>query len=233
MKLKYETLERLLVQRPVDRISFIADSCANKVVLDIGCFDETALIKRETRYWLHGRIAAKAKRVIGVDNSTKIPSEGIATGENSKIYRGDGIHIDATVTDKFAFELLVAGEFIEHIENPLEFLRSIKDKFAGCELIISTPNGVSFANTLLGFINREVQHHDHLHNFTYKILNTLCVRSAMTGWEIIPYRFYATEMILGSTGAKRTFVVVVERFIRAVEYLFPLLSFGYIVKIKI
>ena len=32
----------------------------NKVVLDIGCFDETALGKRGTPHWLHGRILAKA-----------------------------------------------------------------------------------------------------------------------------------------------------------------------------
>lgn len=231
--LKYETLEKLQVQRPVDRLDFISENCTNKTVLDIGCFDETALVKRETQYRLHGRLAKKAKRVVGVDNSVKIPQEGINTGTNATIYRGDGVHIDESLIGQIEFDLIVAGEFIEHIENPLDFLRSMKEKYAGCELIISTPNGVSFANTVLGLIKREVQHHDHLHNFTYKILNTLCIRSGITSWDIIPYRFYATEMILNSTGAKRALVVLVERAIRLVEYLFPLLSFGYIVRIRV
>lgn len=233
MNLKYETLEKLPVRRPVDRLDFIADSCVGKVVLDIGCFDETALVKRETQYWLHGRLAAKAKLVVGVDNSNKIPPEGLSTAANAKIYRGDGVHVDESLSGRNDYEVIVAGEFIEHIENPLEFFREMKTRFPGRELIISTPNGVSFANTLLGVTGREVQHHDHLHNFTFKILNTLCLRTGFKSWEIIPYRFYATEMILNSSGVKRVFVTLVERSIRLVERFFPLLSFGYILHISL
>lgn len=233
MNLKYETLEKLTLSRPVDRLDFIAESCDGKIVLDIGCFDETALIKRETRHWLHGRLAAKAKLVIGIDNSSKIPSEGLRTAENAVIYRSDGVRIDESLTGRNNYDVIVAGEFIEHIENPLEFFHEIKARFPNCELIISTPNGVSFANTLLGLIGREVQHHDHLHNFTFKVLNTLCLRSGFKNWEIIPYRFYATEMILSSGGVKRFFVTLVERLIKLVEQMFPLLSFGYIVRITL
>lgn len=233
MNLKYETLEKLTVPQPVDRLDFIAECCVGKVILDIGCFDETALVKRETKHWLHGRLAAKAKLVVGVDNSSKIPPNGLRTCDNARIYRGDGVHVDELLTGCHDYDVIVAGEFIEHIESPLEFFREMKTKFAGRELIISTPNGVSFANTLLGFIGREVQHHDHLHSFTFKILNTLCLRAEFKNWEIIPYRFYATEMILNSTGAKRVIVSFVERSIKIVEQLFPLLSFGYILRIEL
>lgn len=233
MTLKYETLERLPVQQPVDRLDFIAAQCNGKIVLDIGCFDETALVKRDTKHWLHGRIGAKAKLVVGVDNSSKIPSEGLRTGENSMIFRGDGVHVDLSLAGGNDFDVIVAGEFIEHIENPLEFFREMKIRFDGHQLIVSTPNGVAFANTLLGCIGREVQHHDHLHNFTYKILNTLCVRSEFKSWEIIPYRFYATEMLLASSGVKRVLVSMVERSIRLVEWAFPLLSFGYVLRIRL
>ena len=57
--LTYETLEKLNICRPVDRIGFIANLCRDKRVLDVGCFDETALIKRDTEHWLHGRISAR------------------------------------------------------------------------------------------------------------------------------------------------------------------------------
>lgn len=233
MDLKYETLEKLIVPRPVDRLDFISSCCTGKVVLDIGCFDETALVKRETRHWLHGRLAATAKLVVGVDNSSKIPPEGLRTAANAVIYHGDGVHVNESQTGCNDYDVIVAGEFIEHIENPLEFFRDMKTRFDGRELIISTPNGVTFANTLLGLIRREVQHHDHLHNFSFKILNTLCRRSGFKSWEIIPYRFYATEMILNSSGAKRVFVSLVERSIKLVERLFPLLSFGYILRITL
>ena len=233
VNLSYQTLERLSVRRPVDRLSWLAQSCAGKVVLDIGCYDETALAKQDTDHWLHGRLAKTAKRVVGVDSSSKIPLGGLRTASNASIHRGDGVHVDASVMGGDRFDVVVAGEFIEHIESPLDFLRDIKARMPSAQLLISTPNGVCFANTLLGLIRREVQHPDHLQNFTFKILNTLCVRAEFKEWEILPYRFYATEMILSSTGIKRALVIGVEQVIRVVEWFFPLLSFGYIIKVKI
>ena len=233
IEIGYETLAKLPVPRPVDRLAYIASMCANRVVLDVGCFDETAVSKRDTEHWLHGRIRAKAKRVVGVDSSSQIPSEGIRTGENSIIHHGDGVNIDSRTLESDIFEVIVAGEFIEHIENPLQFFKNMKESFPGQTLVISTPNGACFANTLLGSIGREVQHPDHLHNFSFKILNTMCLRAGFDEWEIIPYRFYATEMILNSRGIRKNFIVVVESCIRFVERLFPLLSFGYVVRAKL
>ena len=233
IKINYETLAKMPVTQPVDRLSYIANLCSNKVVLDIGCFDETAIGKRDTEYWLHGRIRSLAIRVVGVDSSNQIPIKGIRTGANAVIYRGDGVEIDTGIANCDNFQIVVAGEFIEHIENPLRFFRNMMTSFPGRDLVISTPNGACFANALLGSIGREVQHPDHLHNFSYKILNTLCMRAGFKDWEIVPYRFYATEMILASHGMRRAFVIFVERCIRVVERFFPLLSFGYIVRAKL
>jgi len=231
--LTYESLERLRVRRPVDRVDFITALCRSKQVLDIGCYDETALIKRETKHWLHGRIAVVARSVIGIDSSEQIPPEGVVTGSNSTIIRGDGVNPFSETLHDQEIDLVVAGEFIEHIEGPLRFFCNMKHRFPGRELVISTPNGTSFANTVLGTIGREVQHRDHLQVFTFKILNTLCLRAGFKDWEIIPYRFYATEMILQSRGLKRVLVRVVEGAIRLIERLFPLLSFGYVVRARL
>jgi len=231
-KLTYESLERLTVNRPVDRLAFIAERCRGKRVLDLGCLDETALVKRDTEHWLHGRLSGIAAEVIGIDMSDGVPPEGLVTGPTSKIYRGDATDPKIPVTDD-SIEVIVAGEFIEHINAPLEFFQKLKQRFPGKELLISTPNGVSFANTLLGTIGREAQHPDHVQVFTYKILNTLASRASFERWEIIPYRFYATEMIMNSIGAKRIIAVLAERFIRLVESLFPLLSFGYVVRARL
>lgn len=100
-------------------------------------------------------------------------------------------------------------------------------------LIISMPNRYSFANMAPGMIRREVQHPDHLHTFTFKTLNTLCVRANFKSWEIVPYRLFATEMIMNTNGPKQALVRCVEVMIRIVEKVFPPLSFSYIVKIEI
>jgi 2-polyprenyl-3-methyl-5-hydroxy-6-metoxy-1,4-benzoquinol methylase len=232
-ELKYETLERIDVSRPVDRLAYIVGLCRGKRVLDIGCLDETALIKRDTEHWLHGRIAEVAASVVGIDASAQIPNDGITTGPASVIYRGDGTNPSPVYVRYSDIDIIVAGEFIEHIERPIEFVRTMQQRFPGRELIISTPNGCSLANGLLGTIAREAQHHDHVHIFTYKILNTLCLRAGVPDWEIVPYRFYATEMLLNTRGAKRSVVRAVQSAIRLSEYLFPLLSFGYVVRVRL
>ena len=231
--LTYESLEKLRVRRPVDRLGYIAEACSGRFVLDVGCYDETALEKRGTEHWLHGRILERARRVVGIDISEKIPEEGVASGAHGLILRRDAASLDLSGIPVEEIDVLVAGEFIEHIENPLAFMRAAKRQLDGREMVLSTPNGACFANTLMGSIGREVQHPDHLHNFTYKTLNTVCLRAGFRSWEIIPYRFYATEMILASKGPKKLFVRFVQSCIRVVERCFPLLSFGYIIRIKV
>lgn len=229
-KLEYKTLERIAVARPVDRIAFIAARCRGKRVLDIGCLDETALTKRGTSEWLHARIAEGAISVVGIDLSDHLTEEGLVTAPNARILKGDGTRPQVPAED---IDIIVAGEFIEHLENPSDFLREMRSRYAGYELIISTPNGTSFANGLLGTFGREAQHHDHLLTSTYKTLNTLCHKAGVHDWDIIPYRFYATEMLLQSRGAFRAFVQVTEAGIRVAERIAPLRSFGYIVRITL
>ena len=231
--LRYETLERLRVPRPVDRIATIAEACRGRHVLDIGCLDETALAKRDTAHWLHGRIAQVAASVVGIDASAAIPDAGITTGPHAIIHRGDGLNPAAPGLDDARVEVITAGEFIEHIEAPLAFFATLKRRYPGRELICSTPNGLAFANSLLALIGAEAQHPDHIHLFTYKVLNTLCLRAGFADYTITPYRFYATEMLLASGPAKRLLVRGVELAVRGVERLFPLLSFGYIVRIRL
>jgi 2-polyprenyl-3-methyl-5-hydroxy-6-metoxy-1,4-benzoquinol methylase len=232
-KLSYETLEHLRVARPVDRLSFVAEQCRGKRVLDIGCLDETALKKRDTEHWLHRRIAAVAQNVLGIDSSDQLPPEGIVTGPNSRIIKGDGLNPDSGHVNAGAIDIIVAGEFIEHLECPLAFLRTMKERFGGRKLLISTPNGVSFANGLLATIGREAQHPDHLLTSTYKTLNSLCARAGVSDWRILPYRFYATEMLLDSAGLKKVAVRLVEKVVRMVEFAFPLRSFGYVIDITL
>ena len=99
--------------------------------------------------------------------------------------------------------------------------------------MIARRSRVSFANGLLATIGREAQHPDHLLSSTYKTLNTLCLRAGVSDWRILPYRFYATEMLLDSAGAKKTAVRVAEKVVRMVEYVFPLRGFGYVVEITL
>jgi trans-aconitate methyltransferase len=228
--LRYVPLERLDVRRPVRRSRYIAEHCRDKVVLDLGCRDETALMKCDTPHWLHGEIAKAATRVIGVDNSKDVPAEGLVSAPNAKILRGDVNCLQEVVHDT-DIQVLVAGELLEHLPEPLAFLRQLQRLYAGRQLLLTTPNATSLANVILAASKRESNHHDHLQIFSIKTLNTLCLRAGFQEWEILPYHVYFTEMILASKGPRRLFVQAAEHMVNWTETAFPMLSGGLILHV--
>jgi 2-polyprenyl-3-methyl-5-hydroxy-6-metoxy-1,4-benzoquinol methylase len=236
-RLRYTPLEPISVGRPVDRIKYIAAACAGRRVLDLGAMDETAWqSKRGRGNWLHEEIARVARHVDGIDSSDVIPADGLATARNALIRRGDITELDRLIAESGAVpDVVVAGELIEHLENPLQFLRRVAEtsELAGCTLIISTPNATALHNILIGLARRESTHHDHLCILSYKTLMTLCRRAGFSQWEIIPYSSRFTEMQERHSGLSRLAVRAVERIINCVEWLFPLLSFGYIVQVRL
>lgn len=231
--MKYIPLEKLTVGRPVDRLEYVSQLCKNKKVLDIGCYDETALkAKENTEYWLHGLILKEAKSAVGIDSSDLIKGE-IKTGENSLILRLDLFDLDEKFVKKYPVDIIIAGELIEHIENVQTFIKELKNLYPNRKLILTTPNATSITNVLLAFSKRESNHQDHLHMFSFKTLNTVCLRSNIKKYTIRPYHVSYGEMYLNSKGIKRIIVKIIEKGINLVEYIFPMLSGGYIVEIQL
>jgi len=233
MKLKYTPLEKITINRPVNRLKYVSNLCEGKRVLDIGCYDETAIdSKKETNYWLHGLISEKAKMVIGIDSSDLIKNE-IKTGDNSKIIKLDLNDIDSDFVKKYPIDIIVAGELIEHIENVQHFIKNLAHLYPGCKLVLTTPNSTSLTNTLLALINRESNHKDHLHIFSYKTLNTVCLKAGIQEFTIKPSKVSYGEMFLRSNKFMRIIVKTVEKLVNTIEFLFPMVSGGYIVEINL
>lgn len=235
--LRYTPLERVAVKRPVDRIRFITRICAQRRVLDLGAMDETAWqAKRGRGTWLHEEISRTADAVDGVDNSALVPVEGLRTAPNAVIRRGDVGDPKRLVAQlEIVPDVIVAGELIEHLENPLEFLKRFTGdaRLAGRTLILTTPNSTALHNVLIGLARCESTHRDHLCIFSYKTLATLCTRAGFARWAIQPYFARFTEMQQRQRGLARLAVRAAERTINLFEWLFPLLSFGYIVQIEL
>jgi hypothetical protein len=236
-ELRYVPLERLEISHPVDRIEFIAHICAGHRVLDLGAMDETAWTSKRGRgTWLHDAIAAQARFVDGVDNSAVVSVEGLPTAANAVIRRGDVNRVESLFDGNTELaEVIVAGELIEHLENPLHFLRQFAavERLSGKTLILSTPNASALHNFLIGAMRRESTHEDHLCILSYKTLSTLCRRAGFKEWEIIPYFSRFDEMKQRHVGVKRLAVGLVQGIINSLEWIFPLLSFGYIVRIRL
>lgn len=226
--LKYQPLEIIRAPRPVSRIDYVTTVCSGKRVLDLGCWDETALFKIDTPYWLHGAVTKVAESVIGIDNSASLTNYGIEL-DNSKILKG-------SVTDRhmisgFDIDIIVASELIEHLANTLEFFLMLKEIYPGKRFLCTTPNATNLTNIILGAFRRESTHQDHLSVYSYKTLNTLCKRVNVTSYEIIPYYAKYSEMIIKAKPWNKWFLIFAEKSINFSEFLFPLWSSGYILDV--
>ena len=121
-----------------DRIAFIEDRCRGRKVLDVGCVAHD-VERMSAPTWLHGRIAAAADQCLGVD---VLPS-----GVEEMRRRGFEVVLhDLTtglgpISDSAPFDVIVAGELIEHVEA-LDMLFALADEALGDtgQLIITTPN---------------------------------------------------------------------------------------------
>jgi len=105
-------------------------------VLDIGC---------ASRYgrddWLHGLLAKDVKDVVGIDLNQKTVDELQAAGYDVRLADAQDFDLGRT------FDVVFAGELIEHLDNVHGFLTSVRRHLApGGRLVITTPNAFYVGN---------------------------------------------------------------------------------------
>src|SRR5580704_14520501 len=125
---------------------FIGEYVRGKQVLDVGCVNHNLELAGDER-WLHGQVVRNARSVLGMD---------ILESEVAQLrQRGfDMICANAITTDLGdKFETIVAGELIEHIEDPGAFLRNMRRHLTDDgELVLTTPNvffGLHFVESMM------------------------------------------------------------------------------------
>jgi len=123
---------------PIDfkdtKIRFATERCRGKRVLDLGCVmhDPRAYFRR---HFLHRAISEVAEEAIGLD----LHEAGVRhlNDMGYKALVGDAENFD------FAdpFDVIVAGDIIEHLSNLDGFLRSVRRNLKpGGMLVVQTPN---------------------------------------------------------------------------------------------
>ena len=224
-RLEYTASERLSIGRPVDRLDYITEACKGLRVLDLGAMDETAIQSKAHSQWLHARIAEVAQAIVGVDNSSLIPTGGYDTGF-STIHRGDVYALSPDMMPDC--EIIVAGEILEHVSDPVGFLAHIQSTFPASRLIATTPNATGLTNVLLAPFLRESMHKDHVAIFSYKSLNTIAVRAGYENFIVRPYRVDYPEALSRTDGLARTSIRALRASVNAVSILVPLWSNGFI-----
>ena len=154
----------------IQRETAIIDLIKNTNVIHIGCSDHIQVIneKIQTNTWLHKLITDNSKKCIGID----IDKESIVFIKNSlgytNVFHGDILSDDFDVIKQTKWDYVVFGEIMEHIDNPVNFLKVFKSRFgANVErFIITVPsiyNKRQFGNMLK---YKEVINSDHRFWFT-------------------------------------------------------------------
>jgi 2-polyprenyl-3-methyl-5-hydroxy-6-metoxy-1,4-benzoquinol methylase len=129
------------MSRLIERVPRIRELCKGKRVLDVGCCNHGDLSRLETGGFLHAEVARVASELLGLDNDP----EGIRTLEANgfKVVQGDAENLAASNLGRF--EVLVAGELIEHLSNAGLFLDGAFECLEPDGLLIATvPNAWSF-----------------------------------------------------------------------------------------
>jgi 2-polyprenyl-3-methyl-5-hydroxy-6-metoxy-1,4-benzoquinol methylase len=115
---------------------------AGKAVLDLGCVDNSLENTRKTS-WLHRILCQHASSVLGVD----ILEDAVAT------LRKEGFDVVCADIESMKlnrrFDIVVAGDVIEHLSNVGAFLQRIREHLsADGSCLVTTPNPI----TLIRFL---------------------------------------------------------------------------------
>jgi SAM-dependent methyltransferase len=144
----------------VIRAERLSQLCSGKRVLDVGCCRHGDMSPASNgERFLHGQLAEWASVLVGIDNDLDAIAKINAAGYN--VMYGDAMNLSGLGLEKF--DVVFAGELIEHLSCPGTFLDEAKRCLnPGGRLIITVPNAYSFQRmkSLRKGIDDELWTHD-------------------------------------------------------------------------
>jgi len=178
-----------------DKIPWIKRFIKGKKVLDLGCVRHN-IEETYKDIWLHGIIKNEAESVLGVDYLEHEVNELNKRGFNVVCANVETMELN----DKF--ELIVAGDLIEHLNNFGLFLDRVRCHLQpGGTFILTTPNPVNvmrFFNVLQR--GKSGANPEHSCWFTEQVLSQLVERYDMYIDEVDyvddTYQYYKNSTIL-------------------------------------
>ena len=169
----------------VQRVEFIKKSCEGKKVLHLGCTNFPYTKESiANKMLLHFELEKVASELYGFD----FDLEGLeilkdAGGKN--LYRADLQRLGEVDLSE-TFDVIIAGEMIEHLSNPGLFLDGIKRFMnSGSRLVITTINAYCAMRFMIyGLRGKggrdEPVHPDHVAYYSYKTLSLILERENLT-----------------------------------------------------
>lgn len=168
----------------VQRVEFIKRACAGNRVLHLGCtnwpYTEDAISKNML---LHLELEKISESIYGFDFDQH-GLDMLQSAGSSNLYQADLERLEEVPLDE-KFDVIIAGEIIEHLSNPGRFLSGIQ-RFMDCKttLVITTVNAycaLRFAQYGLRGRRGEKEpvHPDHVGYYSFRTLTLLLERHGL------------------------------------------------------
>jgi 2-polyprenyl-3-methyl-5-hydroxy-6-metoxy-1,4-benzoquinol methylase len=143
------------------RINVLRRMAQGQKVLDVGCVSHNFGVRGGSPRWLHQHMVDAAAECVGTDYDELGVKEMQAAGY-------DVVHADITgdisaLVARGPFDVIVAGEIIEHLAAPQAFLASCRQLLRpGGKLVVTTPNPFSPRRARAGALGLTWENVDHV-----------------------------------------------------------------------
>jgi SAM-dependent methyltransferase len=198
-------------------------------VLHVGCTDSPSTIESwNNGTLLHKKLCNHARainsKVTGIDIDDTAINFLKSKMPNEIILNVDAHGLSEYFGKAQQFDLIIAGDVIEHLPNPGSFLQSCSRGLSPAgRIIITTVNAFSVIRFIKGLLSHEAVHDQHTAYYSHKTIGRLLNISNLAGAN---FGYYKCEPLRGEYSFNRFVSNLIENFICV---LFPQFSEGVVV----
>jgi SAM-dependent methyltransferase len=224
--LRAPSVHRTPAARFVDRLDAVRALVRGRTVIDLGFVDEGQMdSKRGHGLWLHEIVSAEARACVGLDSDEAGVARANARGFNALVADVEDAEALAALALEPA-EVVLAGELIEHLDRPGDFLEAVKVLVApGGSLVLTTPNAHALTNVFGALLRRELVNADHVAWLSWRTATTLLERH---GWLLEQVAYYRFPRVRSGSAAGRLLFNAYQAAAAPIFRLRPALADGLI-----
>lgn len=190
------------------RIEHILNFVRDKNVIHFGFADHLELIQKkiDKNTWLHKILVENTKICVGIDINWK--SVEFVRNELGypNVYCLD-INNDSLPSEIFEhrYDVLILGEILEHVNNPVEFLSKIHEYFGDFAdfILITVPNAFDITNLRCILEQKEFINSDHRYWFTAYTLGKVLHESGFKDYKFAFSQTHFPDSLLWGTICKK------------------------------
>lgn len=161
------------------REELLEEIVRGKKVLHVGCTDSPFTRSRHPAgLLLHERLRPLCSKLVGIDLDADA-IQWLAGQGVPDLHVADATKLGGFLESiSFQPEVVLAGEVVEHLSNPGNFLEGLRAGIPrGCRLVVTVPSAFAYFGILQMLLGREKVHADHVSYYSYGTLKTLLERN--------------------------------------------------------